>query len=217
MMIYRYNMCERSDFVDQVKIGKFIAERRKAQGLTQLQLSEKLHVTDKAVSKWERGKSMPDSSIMPALCRVLDITVNDLLSGEAVSVDNYNKELENNLMEMIRQKEQMDRCLLKIEWVLGILSAIILIIPTLIGSLVPMEEWQRVAIIFAGLIPAVVGFAFAMKIEQVAGYYECKHCGHRYVPTYKDMNLAMHVGRKRYLKCPKCGKKSWQKKVISKE
>ena len=88
MRIYRYNMCERSDFVDQVKIGKFIAERRKAQGLTQLQLSEKLHVTDKAVSKWERGKSMPDSSIMPALCRVLDITVNDLLSGEAVSVDN---------------------------------------------------------------------------------------------------------------------------------
>ena len=202
--------------MDQIKIGKFIAERRKQNGLTQMQLAEKLGITDRAVSKWETGKAMPDSSVMLELCSILKITVNDLLSGEVVTVDNYNKELENKLIEMVKEKEQSDRHLLALEWVIGILSIIVLLVPIIIGSLLPMEDRQRVVLIFSGFIPCFVGIAFALKIEQVAGYYECKHCKHTYVPTYKDVNLAMHMGRTRYMKCPKCGKKSWQKKVIRK-
>ena len=87
--------------MNQIKIGKFIAQRRKNAGLTQIQLAEKLGITDRAVSKWENGKAMPDSSIMLELCDLLKITVNDLLSGEVVTMENYNKELENNLIEMI--------------------------------------------------------------------------------------------------------------------
>ena len=68
--------------MDQIKIGKFIAECRKAVGLTQMQLSEKLGITDKAISKWERGIAMPDSSIMLELCGILGISVNELLNGE---------------------------------------------------------------------------------------------------------------------------------------
>ena len=94
--------------MDQVKVGKFIAECRKRENLTQMQLAEKLNITDRAVSKWETGKAMPDSSIMLELCDVLKITVNDLLSGEIVTMDNYNKELENNLIEMVKQKEEAD-------------------------------------------------------------------------------------------------------------
>ena len=90
--------------MDQVKIGKFIAVCRKKANLTQMQLAEKLNITDRAVSKWETGKAMPDSSIMLELCDVLKITVNDLLCGEVVTMDNYNKELENNLLEMMKQK-----------------------------------------------------------------------------------------------------------------
>ena len=71
--------------MDLSKIGAFIAEQRKKQGLTQSQLAEMLYITDRAVSKWERGKSMPDSSIMLDLCKALKISVNDLLSGEARS------------------------------------------------------------------------------------------------------------------------------------
>ena len=100
--------------MNQIKIGKFIAERRKAINLTQMQLAEKLNITDRAVSKWENGKSMPDSSIMLDLCDLLKINVNDLLCGEVVTMDNYNKELENNLLEMIREKEPADKRLLKI-------------------------------------------------------------------------------------------------------
>ncbi len=202
--------------MDQIKIGKFIAERRKEYNLTQAQLAEKLNITDRAVSKWERGKSLPDSSIMLQLCSLLQITVNDLLSGEVVAMENRNEELEKTLLEMVKQKEKSDKRLLMLEWVIGALSLIVLLVPIIIGSYLPMEEWQRMILIFSGFIPAIVGFACSLRIEQIAGYYECKECKHRYVPTYLALNLAPHIGRTRYMKCPECGKKSWQKKVISK-
>ena len=203
--------------MDQVKIGRFIAERRKNAGLTQMQLAEKLSITDRAVSKWETGRTMPDSAIMLELCAILSISVNDLLCGEVVLVENYNKELENRLLEMVREKEQSDRHLLVLEWVVGILSCIVLFVPIFIGALLPMEDWKRLVLVFSGFIPAFVGFFFTLRIEQVAGYYECRCCGHKYVPSYKAMCRAMHMGRTRYLQCPHCQKKSWQKKVISKD
>ncbi len=203
--------------MDQLKIGKFIAERRKKAGFTQTQLAEKLGITDKAISKWERGISMPDSSIMLLLCELLEINVNELLSGEVLTVDNYNKETEAKLIEMIKEKERKDRQLLALEWVIGILSVAILLIPVIIASYIPMEEWQRVVTVLSGFIPCLVGITFAIKIEQMAGYYECKHCKHRYVPTLGAVIFAPHMGRTRKMKCPECGEKSWQRKVITKE
>ena len=213
----RYTFGERKVLMDQLKIGGFIAECRKKQSLTQSQLAEKLNVTDKAISKWETGRGLPDAVSMLPLCEILGITVNDLLSGEVVQMENYNKELEQKLVEMVREKENTDRQLLKLEWVIGILSMIILFVPIIIAAYLPMQDWQRVVLMFSGFIPCFVGFFFALKIEQVAGYYECKHCKHRYVPTYKALNRSMHMGRTRYMKCPNCGEKSWQKKVIGKE
>ena len=202
--------------MDQVKIGKFIAECRKELGLTQLELSKMLSVTDRAVSKWECGKAMPDSSIMIDLCDILKISVNDLLCGERLSRDNYAAELEKNLIELAEQKEACDRHLLTLEWVIGILSVIVLLVPIIIAAYVPMQEWQRTVIAFSGFIPCLVGVFFTLRIEQMAGYYECRHCHHKYVPTYKAMHSSMHILRTRYMKCPKCNKKSWQRKVIKK-
>ncbi len=206
--------------MDQIKIGKFIAESRKKVGFTQMQLAEKLNVTDRAVSKWETGKSMPDSSIMLDLCHILQISVTELLMGEEVSMDNNNEKFEEVAMEVVRQKERADKMLLALEWVVGILSILILLVPITIGALIPegaIEDWQRLLIVFSGFIPAIIGFLFAVKIEQVAGYYKCGRCGHTYVPSYKAVNFAMHMGRTRYMKCPKCGKKSWQKKTVNKD
>ena len=204
--------------MDQVKIGKFIAECRKRENLTQMQLAEKLNITDRAVSKWETGKSLPDSSIMLDLCKILKISVNDLLSGEVISMENYNKELENKLIEAVKQKEENDKRLLLLEWAVGILSILVLLIPVMIGSLVPIEDdWVRLVICFSGFIPALFGIFCALKIEQVAGYYECKVCGHRYVPSFKAISFSAHIGRTRRMRCPNCHKKSWQKKVISHE
>ena len=203
--------------MDQLKIGKFIAERRKAVRLTQAQLAEKLDITDRAVSKWETGKAMPDSSIMLELCGILQISVNDLLSGEVISVENTNKELENNLLEMIRQKEQADKRLLKMEIVLGIIAVLPLIAAAIITGVVPMEEWKGGLLVGLSLLPLLIATPFALKIEQKAGHYECRKCGHRYIPQYGSVFCAMHINRTRYMRCPQCGKRSWQKKVISEE
>ncbi len=203
--------------MDQVKIGKFIAERRKNAKLTQMQLAEKLSITDRAVSKWETGKAMPDSSIMLDLCDVLKISVNDLLCGEVVTMDNYNKELESNLLEIIKQKEQADKRLLRLEIFIGVVVSLILFALVFIAAFVEMADWLRIVLIVTGGIPFAIGIAYAIRIEQTAGYYKCTKCGHRYVPTYNSVLWAMHVNRTRYMHCPKCNQKSWQKKVLSKE
>ena len=203
--------------MDQMKIGKFIAECRKQKNLTQMQLAEKLNITDKAISKWERGLSLPDSSIMLELCGILGITVNDLLSGEIITMDNYNKELEKNLFEVIKQKEQADKQLLSLEIFVGCLVSIIFISLVFVASFVQMVSWLRIVLIAIGFILFAAGVGFAIRIEQTAGYYQCTKCGYRYVPSYKSVLLSIHMGRTRYMRCSKCNEKSWQKKVLNKE
>lgn len=202
--------------MDQIKIGKFIAERRKLKNLTQAQLAERLNITDRAVSKWENGRSLPDSSIMLELCEMLEITVNDLLSGEVVVMEKYNKELENNLLEIVKEKERADRRLLRIETVMGFVSIALMLALCVFAAYAPIEDWIRIALIIIGFVPVLVLTPFMIRIEQIAGYYECKKCGHRHIPKYSSVFVSMHRGRTRYMKCPKCHKRSWQKKVISK-
>lgn len=203
--------------MDQQKIGKFIAQRRKQVGLTQAQLAEHLSITDRAVSKWETGKALPDTSIMLELCQILDITVNDLLTGEIVTMEQYNKQLETNLLEMTKQKEQADKHLLSLEMLVAALSIFIVLATCIPASLLDMADWQRITLIIVGLVPVIVATPFMIKLEQTAGYYECAECDHRYVPTYKSVFFSAHMHTTRYMRCPKCGKKSWQKKVISKK
>ena len=201
-----------------MELGKKIRSLRLKAGLTQEALAEKTGVSPQAVSKWERGIALPDSSIMLEVCDILGISVNELLCGERIKMENYSEEMEKKLLEMVKEKEAKDRQLLTLEVAIGILSTVVLLLPALIGALAPISvEWVRILIAFSGFIPAFVGFFFALKIEQVAGYYECKACHHRYVPTFKAVNMAPHMGRTRKMKCPNCGKKTWQKKVISKE
>ena len=203
--------------MDQIKIGKFIAERRREIGLTQMQLGEMLGITDRAISKWENGRSLPDSSIMLELCGILKISVNDLLCGEVVTVDSYNKKMEDNLIEMARQKEEADKMLLRLEIIMGFVCIGLMLSLCLFAAYVEMDEWIRIALIIIGFLPTIVATPFMIKIEQTAGYYVCKKCGHKHIPSYSSVFMSMHYGRTRYMKCPKCEKRSWQKKVISKD
>ena len=91
--------------MNQIEIGKFISKCRKGKKLTQAQLAEKLNITDRAVSKWETGKSMPDSSIMLELCEILGITVNELLSGEEIDIESFEKKADENLIALKRKDE----------------------------------------------------------------------------------------------------------------
>jgi transcriptional regulator with XRE-family HTH domain len=92
--------------MNQIDTGKFIASCRKEKGLTQAQLAEKLNITDRAVSKWETGKCMPDSAIMLELCNILDVTVNELLSGERIEMNHYEEKVNENLIELKRNDEK---------------------------------------------------------------------------------------------------------------
>ncbi|MBR5134471.1 MAG: helix-turn-helix domain-containing protein [Clostridia bacterium] len=203
--------------MDQIKIGKLIAERRKRVGLTQCQLAQRLNITDRAVSKWETGRAMPDSSIMLELCEILEIGVNDLLRGEVVAVNDYQQESEERLLDMLRQKEQADKRLLTLEIFVGVTATVTLFVLIAVASLVTMADWLRVLLIAIAFVLFLAGCFCALRLEQVAGYYECRVCKHRHVPTYKAMQNAPHMGRKRYMRCPNCHQKSWQKKVVGDE
>ena len=203
--------------MDQIKIGKFIASCRKEQGITQAVLAEKLGISDRAVSKWETGKSIPDSGIMLELCDFLKINVNELLSGERIMAESYDKRAEENLLEMKREIEEKNRQMLKMEYWVVLPAALAGITMVFVASFIQMPAWLRIALVaFALAVIFAVAF-LAVGIEQKAGYYECQKCGHRYVPTYWQVNLAPHTGRTRRMKCPECGKRSWQRKVLTKE
>lgn len=203
--------------MEQVKIGKFIASKRKEQGLTQLQLAEKLGITDRAVSKWETGKSLPDASLMPELCKLLKITINDLLCGEVVSVENYNEKAEKALLEMVKKEETQNKKLMMYENVIGFGSTISFLIQILVAVFFIKNTTAQIILFILAFAFLIIGVSFALKIEAETGYYECQKCHNKYVPKYSSVYFAMHLGTTRYMKCPKCGKRSWQKKFMSKE
>ena len=201
--------------MDLKKIGKFIAEQRKKAGFSQESLAEELDVSNRSISKWERGICLPETTKMPALCKLFHITINDLFSGEIVDMKNHEKKSNENLLAIAKEKEQKDKQLLTLEWVLGFLGLAIIIAMVIPAAFIAESNPVLAAVmIIIGFILMMAAFFFALKIEQIAGYYQCAECGHKHVPTFGAIFMAMHFGRTRHLRCPKCGKKSWQKKVL---
>ena len=202
--------------MDQIKIGNFISNTRRKKKITQGELAEMLGISDRAISKWENGICLPDASNMLELCEILDITINDLFSGEVVDMKDNEKRLEENLLEMTRMKEQNDKELLTIEIFIGIIVTIIMFACIFVASFTNLPDWLRNLLIVIGIIPFAIGICYAIRIEQIAGYYECENCHYKYVPLYKSVLFSTHINRTRKMKCPKCHKKTWHKKVISK-
>ena len=203
--------------MDQIKIGRFIKQKRKEKGMTQSKLAEKLGVTDRAISKWENGNCMPDSGIIADLCKILNVTINDLFTGEVVDMKDNEKKLEENLLEITKLKQDREKQLMNLEIFIGILAAMVFLICAFVASFVNIENIYKILLVVLGLILFLVGGVICLRIEQTVGYYECKRCHYRYIPTYSNILYAMHIGRTRYMKCPKCHKYSWNRKVISRK
>jgi len=202
--------------MDLVKIGKFIAQCRKDKNITQEQLAEKLYITDRAVSKWERGLSLPDADKMLDLCNILDINVNELLNGEKIDMKDLEKKNEELLVEMAKLDEIKNKKLFACMWVLCIVCTIFYISILLISAITLGEGVEFGIITVISTTIFVSACFFLLKMEVDAGYYECKNCHHKYVPKYFDALMAMHLSTTRYLKCPKCNKRTWSKKVMTK-
>lgn len=202
--------------MNQEKIGKFIQKCRKDKKLTQEQLAERLGITDRAVSKWERGINLPDASLMVELSAILEISVNELLTGEIIKRENYMKKAEENLMNFKRREEELSQKLLNFEWIIGMMGTVSFIVLVFITMMVEIDYLAKILLLTLAFLLFLAGVLFAMKIEREIGYYECKYCHHQYIPKIFPFWFSMHIFRTRYLKCPNCHKYSWNKKIIIK-
>lgn len=193
--------------MDQSKTGKFIAQERRAQNLTQRQLADKLAISDKTVSKWECGKGLPEVSLMLPLCEILQITVNDLLSGEKVAEGDYQKKAEENMMDLIRKNaENKERMTLSI--ICGVITIIAVCALVMLASYLELPAAVRILLLVCAVLTAIAGIGAAARLEVKAGYYECPHCGTLFVPTMSDYVKGWHTLTRRRLTCPTCGKTS---------
>lgn len=203
--------------MDLIKIGKFISTKRKEKNLTQEELAEKLLITDRAVSKWERGLSLPDADKMLDLCNILDINVNELLIGEE-NMKDEKKKTEELLIELAKQDELKNKRLMTDMWVLTITAFVFYTALIIISSILLKEGPVLAAIICISTAIFLIVCFYGFKLEVDAGYFECRYCHHIFEEkNYFKLLMAPHMGTTRYVKCPKCGKKSMAKKVMTKE
>ena len=191
--------------MDQIRIGKFIAESRKARNLTQRQLADALSISDKTISKWECGKGLPEVSLMLPLCAALDITVNDLLSGEKVSSADYQKKAEGNMINLMKENEE-NKKRMALSIITGVITVIAVCALIVIVSLIDLPTLVRIILIVFSIAVGAAGIAAAAMLDARAGYFECPYCKELFVPSMGAYVKGYHTITKRRLTCPKCGK-----------
>ena len=204
--------------MDQVRSGRFIAEERKKKGYTQRQLAEKLNISDKTISKWECGNGFPEVSLLLPLCEELGITVNDLLSGELVSGEDYQKKAEDNMVEMIKEREANKKQFV-LTLTLGGVSLVsfitLLIVVCVYTNVIPLNV--KLILIAIACVIFAIGCVAVIEGQRKIGYYQCPKCGQAFVPKFWSHIFGFNMISKRHLKCPHCGEKSWCSKVMGKE
>ncbi len=205
--------------MDQITTGKFIAERRKARGLTQRELADLLNISDKTVSKWERGTGLPEVSLMLPLCRELDISVNELLSGKKLSDSEYKQNAEDNILSFIQKEKEKT----KFQTIIAVIVVTVTLLAGLtllsVSAYMEMKTVYRVLLIIFGAVTILTGIGVAVALEITCGSFECRKCGHRFVPSVGAYLIGIHTLTTRHLKCPKCGKRSFclRRMAISKD
>lgn len=201
--------------MDQIKIGGFIAEERKRKGYTQKILSEKLGISDKTISKWERGNGFPEVSLLIPLCSELDITVNELLSGERVSEEQYRKKAEENMVNLVKEAQENKKKII-LSVMVGILTILAAVPLFMVAGMFDMRTGVRITFIVIGIVVLIIGIAVACIMDREAGAFECPECHERFIPDMKSYIMAAHTLTKRKLICPKCGAHKYCKKVLTK-
>ncbi len=187
--------------MEQEKIGKFIASCRKEQGFTQAVLAEKLGITDRAVSKWETGRSLPDAAIMPELCELLKINLSELFSGERIAMENYKEISDSLLLEMKKQEESSNKRILHLEKLLITIAIVVALTMIFVGCYLTKDHLALgIALLVFGAAVVFATCFIGVRIEHDTGYYECPVCKKKYVPTMKAVVMALHCGTSRKMK-----------------
>ena len=201
--------------MDQLKIGKFIAQMRKEKGLTQRALADKLLISDKTVSKWECGNGLPEVSLMMPLCEILGITVNELLSGKRLAASEYQQNAEENIMKLIEEKNEVKFRLI-LEAIVIFLTLVSFVTIILISQNAQLEDWTRILLIIIAVVIMFGGIGVAGALEMRCAIFECPKCHKRFEPTKTAFLMAVvHTVTRRRLRCPHCGIKSWCKRCLT--
>jgi len=201
--------------MDQIKIGKFIAGERKLKKYTQRELADKLGISDKTISKWERGNGFPEVSLLLPLCNELEITVNELLSGERLQEVDYKKKAEENMVNLVKEAQESKKKIIMSALVafLVIIAAVPLFV---VAGAFDMEAWLRIILMGIGIIVVITGIAIACILDREAGAFECPECNERFVPDMKSYIMGPHTFTKRKLTCPKCKCTRYCRHVLTK-
>ena len=200
--------------MDQLEIGKFIAQMRKEKGLTQCEVAEKLLISNKTVSKWECGNGLPEVSLMMPLCALLGITVNELLSAKRLTTFEYQKSAEANIMKLIKEKEEIKFRMI-IEVVVIVLTLLSGGTMVAVSSIAELDLWVRITLNVIAVIVVISGIIVAAALEMRQAVFECKKCHKRFIPTKFAYLMGMHTITKRHLRCPHCNKCSWCKRCMT--
>ena len=195
--------------MDLIKIGQYIAEKRKAKDMTQLELANALHLSEKTISKWECGKGFPEVSTVLPLCAILEITANELLSGQDLKSEALKKEhTEQNILNLLHSKS--DYTLKKWAVILiALLSILLIVTMAILLPYMKLPIWAEIIIMVLTLSVFIVSMIPLCAISNSMGTFKCKHCGHKFTPKLAAFVYGMHTWNKRYLKCPHCQKKSF--------
>lgn len=195
--------------MDIVKIGYFIRECRKNKNLTQKQLADKLYVEPKTISKWETGKGLPDVSIMKNLCNELGISLSELFIGDYIKEESNDLLIEKLIIDELKKEKIQNKKKLIGEILIGcaFISSVITLI--LLVGIVSIATYLKIILIVFSLIFIFVGLFGLVLLDVNIGYFECAECHERFIPSIKDYVFGMHTLKKRKLKCPICGKKTW--------
>lgn len=191
--------------MDQLKVGKFISTNRKLKHMTQRKLADILGISDKTISKWETGNGLPEVSLMLPLCEALDISVNELLSGEKLSIINYQEKAEDNMLSLLKENEANRKRLFQtiVSIVTTIIASVSLI---MMASFLNLNTIIRIFLISIALIIIILSIISIILTDSKTGYYECPSCHHQFMPTIHEYVKGYHTFTKRYLRCPKCKK-----------
>lgn len=193
--------------MDQIKTGNFLKALRRERGWTQSQFAEKLQISEKTVSKWETGRGLPEVSLMLPVCEALGITVNELLAGERLSAEAYRERAEERLLltcDRTRPETKVIICNAAC-WV----SVVVWLALILLAAFCDLPVWARVVIIVCVFLGFAAVIAPILLVAVNTEFYTCPKCKTKFVPTLSAFLLAPHTTKKRRLKCPHCGKKSW--------
>lgn len=193
--------------MDQTAIGRFIAGVRKEQGLTQRQLADALNISDKTVSKWECGNGMPEVSLIMPLCEALGVNVNELFSAQKLSDADYHRKAEENIMDLVKEREESKKKLV-LSIVVGSICIVAVLALVLLAAFLDIPVVARVLLIVFALAIAIAGIGAAAVLDREAGTFECPNCHARFVPSMKEYTKGIHTFVKRRLTCPECGQTS---------